>query len=278
MMTRMNLNTFARHGVFKNTDLSKKIAERLRNKELVQKARAFPYQLFVAWREISENNDIPSVVKEALQDAMEIAIENVPELPGQGFVCVDASGSMGASITGNTLNRHQSSVKCIDVASLIASAVYRKNRSAEIYTFDDKAIKVNLNSRDTVFTNTSKLNNAGGGTNISAPLVELNQKNAKADWVLYVSDNESWMDSNSRFGYYGTNLASEWSKFKTRNPKARLICCDLTPRNNSQIQCQKDVLQVGGFSDQVFDVMSSFLQHGHETDHWVNLIEKVELP
>lgn len=275
MMTRMNLNTFARHNVFKDKELTKVIADRLRNEELIKNARAFPYQLFVAYREVSQNPVVPGEITEALQDAMEIAIENVPVLPGSGFVCVDTSGSMSSPITGSSHGRQASSVRCSDVAGLLASAVFRKNRLAQIYTFSHNAVKMNLNPRDTVMTNTTKLNKSGGGTNISAPMVDLNAQNAKADWVLYVSDNESWLDRPS---YGGTALATEWVKFKQRNPKARLICLDLTPRNNSQIKCQADVLQVGGFSDQVFDVMASFLEHGHETDHWVNEIGKIVIP
>lgn len=277
MMTRMNLNTFARHNVFKNQDVAKIVAERLSNKDLIKKARAFPYQLYVAWREVSQNIDIPHFVKESLQDAMEAAIENVPSLPGEGFVCVDMSGSMSSPVTGSSPGRHSTSVSCVEVAGLIASAVYRKNPLAEIWTFDHNAKRANLNPRDTVLTNTEKLRRAGGGTDISSPLRELNAKKAKGDWVFYVSDMESWIDSGSSYRYYGTGLAEEWKTFKARNPKARLVCCDLTPRNNSQIKCQPDVLQVGGFSDQVFNVVASFLEHGHETDHWVNEIEKISL-
>lgn len=278
MMTRMNINTFARHGVFKDKAVAKIVADRLGNKELIEKARAFPYQLYVAWREVSDNADVPVLVREALQDAMEISIENVPALPGNGFVCVDMSGSMGSPITGYSAGRHASKVSCSEVAGLIASSVYRKNRDAEIYTFDSVATKVSLNPRDSVATNTTKLSRAGGGTNISAPLRDLNAKKAKGDWVFYVSDNESWIDSGTSYSYHGTGLAEEWKKFKARNPKARLICCDLTPRNNSQIKCQPDVLQVGGFSDQVFQVVSSFIEHGNQSDHWVSEIEKMELP
>jgi 60 kDa SS-A/Ro ribonucleoprotein len=277
MMTRMNLNTFARHGVFKDKGVAKAVADRLSSKEEISKARAFPYQLFVAWRETNANADIPFEVKEALQDAMEVAIENVPALPGKGYVCVDTSGSMGSPITGYGVTRHTSSVTCVEVAGLIASAVVRKNRSADVWTFNSGATNVNLNPRDTVITNTQRLAKAGGGTNISAPLVRLNADGAKGDWVFYVSDMESWIDSGSGYSYYGTGLADEWQKFKARNPKARLICCDLTPRNNSQIKTRQDVLQVGGFSDTVFDVVSSFVEHGFETDHWVSEIEKVSL-
>ena len=48
-MTRMNLNTFARHGVFKQKGMTARIAKRLRHPEAIAKARVFPYQLMVAY-------------------------------------------------------------------------------------------------------------------------------------------------------------------------------------------------------------------------------------
>lgn len=278
MMTRMNLNTFARHNVFKSKEVTELVAERLRSKEQIEKARAFPYQLYVAWRETSQNADLPFQCKDALQDAMEIAIDNVPEIKGDVHVCVDQSGSMGSPVTGSGEGRHSSSVTCAEVAGLIASSVVRKNRGATVWTFNSSAVKVPLNPRDTVLTNTEKLRKAGGGTNVSAPLAKMNADGVKADVVIYVSDYESWIDSGSAYSYYGTGLADEWKKFKARNPKAKLICVDLTPRSNSQINQQKDVLQVGGFSDQVFAVMESFVEHGlNAGDHWVDVIEKTDL-
>ena len=48
-MTRMNLNTFARHGVFKEKGMTQLIAERLRDPVKIARARVFPYQLLVAY-------------------------------------------------------------------------------------------------------------------------------------------------------------------------------------------------------------------------------------
>ena len=48
-VTRMNLNTFARQGVFESAEMTDVIADRLHNRELIAKARAFPYQLMVAY-------------------------------------------------------------------------------------------------------------------------------------------------------------------------------------------------------------------------------------
>lgn len=278
-MTRMNLNTFARHGVFKDKEVTKIIAARLRNAEEIEKARQFPYQMYTAWQATDTSEGIPFEVKDALQDAMEISINNVPEVPGQIYVCMDMSGSMSSPITGYRPGARSSTTSCVDVAGLIASSIARKNRSAEIWTFSNDARKVSINPRDTVITNTQKLAKAGGGTNISAPLRHLNAAQAKGDAVIYVSDYESWIDSGSGYSYYGggTALANEWATFKKRNPKARLVCIDLTPRPNAQVKEHEDILQVGGFSDAVFDVVASFVEHGHGKDHWVDVIERVSL-
>ena len=280
-MTRMNLNTFARHGVFNDKRMTNMIADRLRDADQIRAARQFPYQLFSAWKATEGSDKIPFECRDALQDAMEVAIDNVPEIEGQVYVCVDTSGSMGSPVTGGySWGRNASVVRCVDVAALMASAVVRKNRSAQVYTFSNGAVKVNLNPRDTVLTNTEKLNRAGGGTNVSAPLVELNKNNAKGSAIIYVSDYESWLDSGNSYysRYYGTGMLEEWNKFKARNPEAKLVCIDVTPGNNSQVKEHKDVLQVGGFADSVFDVVANFVKYGTDSaNHWVSEIERVSI-
>jgi 60 kDa SS-A/Ro ribonucleoprotein len=64
--------------------------------QLIRKARVFPYQLMAAY--VMTDAAIPGEIREALQDAMEIAIENVPGLKGKIYVCPDVSGSMSAAI------------------------------------------------------------------------------------------------------------------------------------------------------------------------------------
>jgi 60 kDa SS-A/Ro ribonucleoprotein len=44
----MNLNTFARHGVFEAPGLVNLVAARLRDAVEIQRARVFPYQLLSA--------------------------------------------------------------------------------------------------------------------------------------------------------------------------------------------------------------------------------------
>src|SRR6185503_1845272 len=148
-MTRMNLNTFARHGVFTQPGMTKLIAHRLRQPTAIAKARVFPYQLMVAYTMASLNGAIPGEVSDALQDAMEIAIANVPAIEGRVFVCPDVSGSMSSPATGFRKGA-TTAVRCIDVAALVAAAVMRKNARTEVLPFECDVVEVNLNSRDSV--------------------------------------------------------------------------------------------------------------------------------
>jgi len=272
-MTRMNLNTFKRHGVLENPDMVKMIASRLKNPELIAKAKVFPYQLMTAYKFAQ---DMPFEITEALQDAMEIAINNVPAIEGKVYVCLDVSGSMSAPVTGYRAGS-TSEVQCVDVAALVAAAVLRKNPRAEVIPFNQEVVTslLHLNTRDSVMTNAQKLASAGGGTNISAPIKMLNDKNAKGDLVIFISDNESWVDAD--IPYRGTAMMEEWSEFQSRNPQAKLVCIDLTPNSSTQALDRNDILNVGGFSDEVFNVLAAFSAGNSASEHWVKEIESIDL-
>ncbi|HEX8187720.1 MAG TPA: hypothetical protein VF586_05180 [Pyrinomonadaceae bacterium] len=272
-MTRMNLNTFARHGVFAQPGMTELIARRLADPEQVKKARAFPYQLMVAFTSAGEG--VPAAVRDALQDAMEVAVSNVPRVEGKVYVCPDVSGSMQSPVTGYRKGS-TTAVRCVDVAALVAAAVLRRNPTAEVLPFEQDVVRgLYLNPRDSVMTNAQKLASVGGGgTNCSAPLRLLNEHQTGADLVLYVSDYESWVDAKAG---RGTETMREWAKFKQRNPRARMACVDVQPYQTVQASEAPDVLNVGGFSDHVFEVVADFAAGRLGADHWVGVIEQVAL-
>ena len=273
-MTRMNLNTFARHGVFAEPGMSELIAARLRDAKAIAKARVFPYQLMVAFTMAQANKDIPREVCDALQDAMEIALANVPAIEGRVYVCPDVSGSMSSAVTGYRKGA-TTAVRCIDVAALFAAAVVRKNPQAEVLPFECDVVNITLNSRDSVMTNAARLASiGGGGTNCSAPLALLNRRKAKGDLVIFISDYESWVDAGAG---RGTAMMREFNAFKERNPAARLACIDVQPYRTVQAIEREDILNVGGFSDQVFGVISEFARGELNADHWIGVIESMAL-
>ena len=271
-MTRMNLNTFVRQRVFEDAETTALVAARLRDATAIRKARVFPYQLMAAYAMADEK--VPRPVREALQDAMEIAIGNVPQIEGKVYVCPDVSGSMQSPVTGYRKGA-TSKVRCVDVAALVAAAVIRKNPDAEVLPFEGRVVNISLNGRDSVMTNARKLASiGGGGTNCSAPLVKLNARKAHGDLVIFVSDNESWVDAGRG---RGTATMQEWQRFKGRNTGAKLVCIDIQPYGTTQAAERKDILNIGGFSDQVFNIVSEFAVGRLSGDHWIGEIESVEV-
>lgn len=271
---RMNLNTFTRHGVFEDQAAISDAAITLSNEHAIAKARVFPYQLMAAF--VNIGNDVPAKLKEALQDAMEIAIGNVPTIDGKVWVCPDVSGSMQSPVTGHRKGS-TSKVRCVDVAALMAAAIVRKNPSAGVLPFSDDVVPAEINPRDSVMTNAQRLASLpSGGTNCSAPLAYLNQRKLSGDLVIYVSDNESWIDGAHGRGR-STATLSQWQDFKLRNPRAKLVCLDVQPYSTTQAPDREDILNIGGFADAVFSVIAEFNNNTLHPGHWVDVIEKETL-
>lgn len=271
-MTRMNLNTFARHGVFGDPALVDLVSDRLRDAAEIARARVLPYQVLAAARFLSP--EVPAGIRQALDDAMDAATANVPAIDGHVYICPDVSGSMESALTGFRRGA-TTTIRCVDVAGLIASALLRQNRTAEVLPFSWGVRRHQLSAREGVLTNTARLAALlGGGTSVSAPLRRLNARKATGDLVVIVSDNQSWVDASGR---RGTATMREWNVFRARNPQAKLVLMDLQPHGTTQALDREDVLNVGGFSDQVFSLVADFAAGRLLDDHWVGAINAVEL-
>jgi 60 kDa SS-A/Ro ribonucleoprotein len=278
-MVRMNLNTFHRHGVFGIKGMEDVIAKKLADPETIRKAMVFPYQLMIAY--LSAESNVPHKVREALQDALETAVENVPSYGDGTAVLVDNSGSMGCAITGYRKGA-TSVVTCQQVAGLIAAAVVRNNRDGKVVCFADSAQEKRYNPRDSVLTNARKFGCGGGGTNISSAFRLLNQKKHKGNLVILVSDMETWAESGSRYGYgyYGTGPQQEWNAYKARNPEAKLVVMNLvanTGYSQFKDKDRTDILKIGGFSDTMWDVINEFALGHTGAEYWLRVIESIDL-
>lgn len=283
---RMNLNTFARHGVLKDPEVVSALANKLRDEKEIRSARVFPYQLLMAFKSTELNQDIPMELKLALQEAMEIATKNVPSFEGEVWVCPDVSGSMSSPVTGHRKGA-TTSVRCIDVAALVAASVLRTSPLANVLPFEQRVItNLSLNPRDSVMTNAMKLASVGGGgTSVSSCLNHIlahtTRSRGKPSLIIIVSDNESWADrwlpqQHSLLGARSTASENAWQQLKALSPDCKLVCIDIQPNSTTQVADERrHVLNVGGFSDQVFEVISAFAQ-GSDQKFWIEKIANCE--
>jgi 60 kDa SS-A/Ro ribonucleoprotein len=176
-------------------------------------------------------------------------------------------------------------VRCVDVAALVTAAILRKNPGATVVPFSDDVVPMTkpLNPRDSIVINAERLASLpSGGTACSAPLRWLNARGEAPDVVVFVSDNQSWSDFHlavkpGSSGTRGTLMAEEWERLRGRNPKAKLVLVDVRPYGTTQSCDRDDVLNVGGFSDAVFDVITAFARGELAGDAWLHAIESVSL-
>lgn len=289
--TFKSLNTFARQGVFKDSKVVELVAAKLCNQELIEKAKVFPYQLLMTYKAITnpgityratksknpeEFESMPPEIVAALEQALEVATRNVPSFDGLDVaICVDVSGSMSSSPVTGTRKGSTSKVMSIDVAGLIGSCLLRNNPRSRVLPFEGRLVNVKLNAKNKVMHNAQLLAAVGGGsTDCAQPLAKLNSEAAKVDLVIFVSDYESWTGNHGITG--ATQMQGQWDLLKGRNPNAKLVCIDLAPHDTSQVVNRPDTFGIGGFSDQVFTMVSDFVT-GSSKNQWVDVINQVEL-
>ncbi|HWB10461.1 MAG TPA: TROVE domain-containing protein [Pirellulales bacterium] len=284
---RMNLNTLARHEVLQDRGVADYVANRLADADEIRRSRQFPYQYLAAY--LNAGDDVSQKIKAALHGAAEIACGNVPELPGPVVVGLDTSGSMQSPATGHRGRGATSKMRCVDVAALFAAAVLRRNPESIVIPFDTRAYEAKFDPHDTILSLAERLAKfGGGGTDCSLPLCEANTKyrERKFAGVVLVSDNESWVYAGRRFaaGRYGaTGVMTQWQDFVKNQLRLqgagmfgpKLICIDLQPYTTTQAPDRGDILNIGGFSDAVFNVVASFL--ASDAGRFVAEVESVEL-
>ncbi len=284
---RMNLNTLQRHGVFEDAAMVRAVADRLADEDEIRRSRQFPYQFFAAY--LNASDEVPQAIKAALHKAAEIACGNVPELPGPVVIGLDVSGSMQSAITGNRGRGGTTKMRCVDVAALVAAAILRRSPDSVVVPFDTQAFDAKVDPSDSILSLADRLAKfGGGGTDCSLPIRKANADFSmrKFAGVVLVSDNESWVYQGRPY-FYGANgstgVMTEWQQFVQNQVRLhggeftgpKLICIDLQPSQTTQAPERSDILNVGGFSDAVFDVINAFLTN--DAGRFVTEIEAVTL-
>lgn len=281
---RMNLNTLLRHDVLYDQQMVEYVADRIADADDIRRSRQFPYQFLAAY--LNASDEVPHKIKTALQKAAEIACGNVPELPGPVIIGLDTSGSMSSPVTGYRVRGATTNVRCIDVAALFAAAILRRNPDSVVIPFDTKAYHAQVDAGDTILSLAERLAKyGGGGTDCSLPLREANTKHLKRKFVgcVLVSDNESWVTRGQAFapGAHGsTGVMTEWQTFVANQQKMgvstpKLVCIDIQHYGTTQAPERDDILNIGGFSDAVFQVVASYLTG--DAGRFVAEVEAVEL-
>jgi len=216
----------------------------------VRRSLVYPFQFLAALDALKQGNLAGAArVMDALNQAVDHSLANVPRFEGATLVALDSSGSMKG--------RPQT------IGSLFA-AVLVKASGADLMLFSDDARYITLNRRDTTLTAAAGIPFISGGTNFHAIFQRANRA---YDRVIVLSDMQGWIGG----GAPNDSLAAYQRKHAAA---PRIFSFDLKGYGTLQFP-QERVTCLAGWSDRVFDIMHKL---DRDPSALVREVEAVEFP
>lgn len=215
-----------------------KVLDTIQNPEMVKRSKQLPFRYLSAYKELE--NIGGSRVFDALENAVEASVENMPKLEGTTVIAVDTSGSMSSAISA------KSTVKCYEIAMMLGLIANKICENSIFYTFDTAIKKHPVSRRNGVLYTTIHSASCGGGTRMRLPFVAMIQEKINADRVIVISDNEC------NRGYWSKpvqSLADEYRKLTGNDIWVHAI--DLQGYGTQQFHGKKTNV-IAGWSEKVF--------------------------
>lgn len=244
-------------------ELTKTICQKLTDRTQIKKSLVLPFQYLTAMDALQEAaiekpiaTKLIREVQKALNEALELALDNVPTFEGRTLIVLDDSGSM-TTVSGKKKSP-------IEIGAIFAAVLYKSN-DADLMRFSDDASYVSKYFSDAPMSIAKQLVESArsAGTNFHAIFQKANKR---YDRVIILSDMQGWMGGNAP--------KAEFEKYKQRYKVTPFIYSfDLQGYGSLQFPENK-VFALAGFSDKIFDIMQLL-----ETDRQalITAIEAVEL-
>lgn len=232
------------------------------------------------------------MVLNAIEKALEISCLNIPKLEGNVAVLVDDSGSMRGDAGGSSRVSAFSKTSTSMIAHLFASMVMYRQDNVYLGLFGDKLINVPV-KRDMRLLDYTKWTFEKGGecggateTGIYDFIRQVVKEKKKIDNVIVFSDCQ--IGSIHTKGYYGGyseftawfgNDSSDRGKhfhelfkeFRKINPNANFIVVNLRQSGSTSVfDKSQRILNIAGWSDKIFDVITS------QCKGWDAMIKEIE--
>lgn len=207
---------------------------KLRNKEVIKKSRMFPFRFYSAYKMVA--NEVPASmdqreVLDALEDAIELSIENIEKIPGKTAIFVDLSGSMRTKLSARSM------VTYLDVSSLFGAIADRICEKSVVGVFGQDFAVVNTSKSAPTLTKMKEIKDThvGHSTNAWKAIRWLRETGQEVDRVMVFSDEQVY---NSRWGGTET-LQEEMVRYRReQNPNAFLHSIDLAGYETTISSCR----------------------------------------
>jgi 60 kDa SS-A/Ro ribonucleoprotein len=249
-----NVRNFEQHDA---TEAISILLDRLRNAETVLNSKQIPFRWLSARDHVTS-----STIKDALEEAAELSLKNLPVLNGSSHVFVDGSGSMGATISRKSkVSRH-------NTASLLGAIILNKTIGEYgVSTFSSEVMDVDISRRNGLLSNAGiiRAHCDGGVTYAYKCIQSLIDSARKVDHVFIISDMQCYNERAHDYWYFTDNedsnetLATIWNRYlRAVNPNAMLYSIDVCGHGGSQFpEDSENTVLVGGWSEKILDMIEA---------------------
>jgi 60 kDa SS-A/Ro ribonucleoprotein len=166
---------------------------------------------------------------------------------------------MGATVSG------KSEMTRSDVARIFAAAAFKKADNAVIIEYESNARVVKgIDQNDRLFSIVDKLHGPAGGTSLAAALEQVKPYLQDIDMIYILTDEQSWIPSHRAggFGYRADHAHIIIADLMKQKKCLRVVNHNLASYGTSDLPSDTRILDLGGWSDQVFNVIDSWHKGG----------------
>ena len=310
-MPIMNLIRNLRNIILYAPDKVEDACAQLRIKDKILNSRLLPFRFATAYAEIEKmtwgkpNTDtaiafesdkaegeltkvqfdsLKRSVLDALEDAIQYSVENIPELEGNVAILVDHSGSCRGDAGGSSAVSAFSKTSTAMIGNLFGSMMAYRQKNVYIGLFGDKLIDVPMdrNMKMLDFNKMSFDKGACCGPCTEAGIYDFMRKcideKKKVDNVVVFSDCQIGNNTYEFTPWYGDKSSDRgchfhelFKEFKKLNPMCNWIVVNLRQSGGTSVfDKSMRILNIAGWSAKIFDTIKS------QCRGWDAIIKEIE--
>lgn len=212
---------------------------RISDPEAVRKSRQLPFRFLAAYRSLMDAPNAGSAVLDALEDAADAAVDNLPTIHGRTAIAIDISGSMSSAVSA------KSDIRCKDIAMLLGLMASRICEDAIVYIFNTSIQRLPVSHR-TGMLHAAYNSFCFGGTSMQLPFAQMMQERITVDRLIILSDNQC----NNPLGASAQQCAADYRKETGKDIWVHAV--DLQGYGTQQFSGPHTNI-IAGWSEKVFD-------------------------
>lgn len=306
-MPIMNLIRNLRNIIIYAPDKVRDACKQLRIEDKILKSRLLPFRFATAYSEIEKmsyyeprsyteiafESDKPKYcltktqfesvkqsVLDALEDAIQYSVKNIPGLTGNTAILIDHSGSVRGDRGGSSKVSAFSNVNTAMIGNLFGSMMAYRQSNVYVGLFGDKLIDVPMDRTKKMLDFNMYSYDCGrkcGGFTENGLYIFLEKcikEKKKVDNLVIFSDmqiGDGGVGRWDRTSTYPRSFQDMFKEFRKINPMCNTICVNIRQSGGTNVfDKSMRILNIAGWSEKVFDVIN------HNCKGWDAIIKEIE--